>query len=185
MRVSDLIGIEGIEAKHLINYTYPSDEELSRVGVTGIFLGHYLPWDGLANTLIAQANGFQTYDKVVEGSMVNYENLDNYQTGIHDYFKYLKFGFGRATDMACLHIRRGRITRKDGLEAIKRLDGKFPWEYLGKSLKDILHPLDMTVDEFIRLCDKFTNKKIFKRDATGTLLKDNDGNLSKINDDNL
>jgi len=130
MRVSDLIGQEGIEAKHLIHYTYPSDEELQRVGVTGLFLGHYLPWDGLSNTLIAQANGFHRYHKVVEGSMVNYENLDNHQTGIHDYFKFLKFGFGRATDLACLHIRRGPLTRQDGLEAVKRLDGLFPREYL-------------------------------------------------------
>jgi N-acetyl sugar amidotransferase len=184
MRVSDMIGMEGIEAKHLICYTYPSDEDLSRVGVTGLFLGHYLPWDGLSNTLIAQANGFITYDKVVEGSMVNYENLDNYQTGIHDYFKFLKFGFGRATDLACLHIRRNRLTRQDGLDAVKRLDGRFPSEYLGKSLDDILRPLDTTVDEFIRLCDKYTNKKIFKRDVSGALIKDRDGNLTKINYDN-
>ncbi len=185
MRISDLIDQEGIEAKHLINYTYPSDEELARVGVTGLFLGHYIPWDGLSNTLIAQANGFRTYDKVVEGSMVNYENLDNHQTGIHDYFKFLKFGFGRATDLACLHIRRGRLTRQDGLVVVRRLDGLFPKEYLGKPLKDILRPLDMTEDEFIRVCDKFTNKKIFKRDVSGALLKDSDGNLTKINYDNL
>ncbi len=184
LRVSDLIGLEGLEAKHLINYTYPSDEELARVGVTGLFLGHYLPWDGLSNALIAQSNGFQTYDKVVEGSMVNYENLDNHQTGIHDYFKFLKFGFGRATDLACLHIRRGRLTRQDGLDAVRRLDGRFPSEYLGKSLDDILRPLEMTVDDFVRVCDKFTNKKIFKRDAKGQLIKDRDGNLSKVNDDN-
>lgn len=185
MRVSDLIGSHGLEAKHLIPYTYPSDEELSRVGVTGIFLGHYLPWDGLANTLIAQANGFRSYDKVVEGSMVNYENLDNHQTGIHDYFKYLKFGFGRATDLACLHIRRGRLTRKDGIDAVKRLDGLFPWDYLGKPLKEILRPLEVSVDEFTTLCDQFTNKKIFKRDSNGKLIKDANGNLSKINDDNV
>lgn len=185
MRVSDLIGQEGIEAKHLIPYTYPTDEELQRVGVTGLFLGHYIPWDGLSNTLIAQANGFQSYHKVVEGSMVNYENLDNHHTGIHDYFKFLKFGFGRATDLACLHIRRGRLTRQDGIDAVKRLDGLFPWEYLGKSLKDILQPLDMSVDEFIRLCDQFTNKKIFKRDVSGSLVKDRHGNLTKINYDNL
>lgn len=184
LRVSDLIGLEGLEAKHLINYTYPSDEELARVGVTGLFLGHYLPWDGLSNALIAQSNGFQTYDKVVEGSMVNYENLDNHQTGIHDYFKFLKFGFGRATDLACLHIRRGRLTRQDGLDAVRRLDGRFPSEYLGKPLDDILRPLEMTVDDFVRVCDKFTNKKIFKRDAKGQLIKDRDGNLSKVNDDN-
>jgi len=184
MRVSDLIGQEGIEAKHLINYTYPSDQELARVGVTGLFLGHYLPWDGLSNALIAIANGFTSYSRTVEGSMVNYENLDNYQTGIHDYFKFLKFGFSRATDLACLHIRRGRLTRQDGLDIVKRLDGKFPWEYLGKSLEDILRPLDMTVPEFTTVCDRFTNRKIFKRDVSGALIKDSDGNLAKINYDN-
>ena len=184
MRVTDVIGVDGIQQKDLISYTYPTDEELARVGVTGLFLGHYIPWDGLANALIAQANGFRSYDKVVEGSMVNYENLDNHQTGIHDYFKYLKFGFGRATDLACLHVRRGRLSREDGMDAVKRLDGKFPWEYLGKSLQDILDPLEISVDEFVRICDQFTNKKIFKRDASGKLVKDRHGNLTKINDDN-
>src|SRR5262249_78562 len=63
LRVSDLIGQEGIEPKHLIQYTYPTDEELKRVGVTGIFLGYYLAWDGLTNALYAQAHGFETYSK--------------------------------------------------------------------------------------------------------------------------
>lgn len=185
MRVTDLVGQEGIEARHLIHYTYPSDEELARVGVTGLFLGHYLPWDGLSNALIAKAHGFASYPTAVEGSMVNYENLDNHQHGIHDYFKFLKFGFGRATDHACLHIRRDRLTREDGLDIVRRLDGKFPWTYLGKPLADILAPLDLSVDDFTRICDRFTNKKIFRRDTNGGLLKDRLGNLTKVNDDNL
>lgn len=185
LRVSDLSETYGIEQRHLLPYQYPSDEELQRVGVTGLFLGHYLPWDGLSNALIAQANGFVTYDEPVEGSMVNYENLDNHQTGIHDYFKYLKFGFSRATDIACLHVRRGRITRQDAIEIVKARDGKFPWSYLGKPLAEILEPLGMTTDEFIKICDRFTNKKIFKRDASGVLVKDRHGNLEKLNHDNL
>ncbi len=28
---------------------------------------------------------------MVEGDYDDYENLDNYQAGIHEYFKYLKF----------------------------------------------------------------------------------------------
>ncbi len=179
LRVSDLIGLDGIEKKHLIPYTYPSDEELQRVGVTGIFLGYYLPWDGYANALISQANGFSTLQTTVEGSVVNYENLDNYQTGIHDYFKYLKFGFGRATDIACLHLRRGRITRQDAIEMVRRHDGKFPWSYLGKPLEEILAPLEISVDEFIKICDRFTNKKIFLTDAKGNLVKDRHMNLVK------
>lgn len=185
LRVSDLVGQEGIERKHLIPYTYPTDEELRCVGVTGIFLGYYLPWDGYANALLAQAHGLTTYHSTVEGSIVNYENLDNHQTGIHDYFKFLKFGFGRATDIACLHIRRGRITRRDGLELVKKHDGKFPWTYLGKSIEQILEPLDMSLDEFIKICDRFTNKKLFKTDARGQLIKDRHGNLTKINYDNI
>jgi N-acetyl sugar amidotransferase len=185
MRVSDLTETYGIEQKSLLPYQYPSDEELQRGGVTGIFLGHYLPWDGLSNALIAQANGLTSFDKPVEGSMVNYENLDNHQTGIHDYFKFLKFGFSRATDIACLHVRRGRITRQDALEIVKARDGKFPWTYLGKPLKEILQPLDMSIDEFVKVCDRFTNRKIFNRDASGVLVKDKHGNLEKVNYDNL
>lgn len=184
LRVSDLIGMQGLSRKDLIPYFYPEDDELSRVGVTGLFLGHYVPWDGLSNVLIAQAYGFSTPPLPTLGSMVNYENLDNHQVAIHEYFKFLKFGFGRATDHACLHIRRGRLTRDMGLSIVKRLDGKFPVEYLGKSLADTLAPLGMTVDEFVRVCDRFTNKKIFKRDANGGLIKSPEGNLIKINDDN-
>ncbi len=185
LRVSDLSDMYGLKKKHLINYIYPSDEELKKVGVTGLFLGHYLPWDGLSNALIAQANGFKTFDSVVEGSMVNYENLDNHQHGIHDYLKFIKFGFGRTTDIASLHIRRGRISREDGLKFVKKHEGKFPWTYLGKNLNDILDPLDISIDSFIDTCDSFTNKKIFKTDTSGNLLKDRDGNLFKINFDNL
>ena len=185
LRVSDLVGVEGLSRKDLIPYFYPDDSELSGVGVTGLFLGHYVPWDGLSNVLVAQAFGFETPPTPTLGSMVNYENLDNYQVAIHEYFKFLKFGFGRATDHACLHIRRGRLTRDMGLEIVKRLDGKFPSEYLGKALSETLKPLQMSVDDFVKICDKFTNKKIFKRDSTGALIKDKDGNLTKLNYDNI
>jgi N-acetyl sugar amidotransferase len=185
LRVSDLVGQEGIQANDLIPYTYPSDEDLRSVGVTGLFLGYYFPWDGYSNALISQAYGFNTYHKTVEGSLVNYENLDNYQTGIHDYFKFLKFGFGRATDLACMHIRRGRLTREKGLELTKIHDGKFPWVYLGLPLEEILKDTNITLDEFIKICDRFTNKKLFVCDSKGNLVKDKYGDLTKINYDNV
>jgi hypothetical protein len=185
LRVSDLVGQEGIEPKHLIQFTYPSDEELARIGVTGIFLGYYLPWDGLSNALYSQAHGFETYPKTVEGSVVNYENLDNVQTGIHDYFKFLKYGFGRATDLVCMQIRRGRLSRADGLRLVQMHDGKFPWVYLGTPIEEVLKEIDMTLEEFIRVCDRFANKKLFVCDSRGNLAKDKDGNLTKINYDNV
>ena len=160
LRVSDLIGMNEIEPKHLITYTYPPDEELKRVGVTGLFLGYYVPWDGYSNALLAEAHGFTSFRATVEGSIVNYENLDNCQTGIHDYFKFLKFGFGRASDIASLHIRRGRITRENALEIVRKRDGKFPWTYLGTTLenKATLH-----IASFLKIFFSVFFKKFFEK----------------------
>ena len=144
---------------------------IKKVGVTGLFLGYYFHWSGIGNAIISQSLGLKTYDKFIEGSSCNYENLDNYQTGIHDYFKYLKFGFGRATDIVNNQIRRNILTREDGLEIVKKHDGKYPSEYLGKSIKDILEYIEMTEEEFIKICDSFTNKEIFKTDENGNLIK--------------
>jgi hypothetical protein len=63
-------------------------------------------------------------------------------------------------------------------------DGKFPWTYLGKPLEKILEPLEISLDKFIAICDRFTNRKIFKCDARGNLIRDRHGNLVKINYDN-
>jgi len=185
LRVNDLIGMEDLSKEDLLLYQYPSDEDIHRVGVTGLFLGHYFPWDGLSNALIAKANGFKTLGDIVEGSMVDYENLDNLHTGIHDYFKFLKFGFGRTTDIACLHVRRGRITREQALSIVKENDGKFPSSYLKVPLEEILEPLNMSVEEFEKICDRFTNKKIFEKFPDGSLKKDRHRNLTKVNYDNL
>jgi N-acetyl sugar amidotransferase len=185
LRVSDLVGQADIRPRDLIQYTYPDDEELARVGVTGIFLGYFLPWDGWANALIAQAHGFETKPTLVEGSLVNYENLDNIQTGIHDYFKFLKYGFGRATDLACMHIRRGRLRREDAITLVKRHDGKFPWTYLGEPIEETLADIDMTLDEFRAVCDRFTNRKLFKVDRHGEFIRDAHGDLIKVNYDNV
>lgn len=183
LRVSDLESSYGFSARELSPYKYPSDEQLKEVGVTGLFMGYYFPWDGLSNFILAQANGFESYGAVIEGSSVSYENLDNYQHGIHDYLKFLKYGFGRATDLVSMHIRRGRISRKQGLELVKKLDGVYPESYLGKPLESILNKINLTVDEFDEICQRFTNMDIFEKNSKGELLKKGK-NLIKINYDN-
>lgn len=167
LRVSDILSRPqlldwdaGCIERDLLLYTYPKIEKGSQL--SGIFLGQFFPWDGLSNAAIAQKNGFQMYYGAVEGVGYPYENLDNYQTGIHDYFKYLKFGFGRCTDLVCNHIRRERITREQGKEMVIAHDGKFPNTYLGKPLEEILEPLDVTIEEFLEICNKFANKELFE-----------------------
>jgi hypothetical protein len=67
---------------------------------------------------------------------------------------------------------------------VRERDGKFPWTYLGKPLADILKPLDVTVEEFIEICDRFTNESLFVTKKNGSLLRDSIGNLTKQNYDN-
>jgi len=171
-RVSDLLNYPDIKEEDLIGYTYPEDKDIERVGTTGLYLGYYFEWDGWKNAFIAEAFGFRTNNKCVEGSAGSYENLDNHQTGIHDYFKFLKYGFGRATDIVCNHIRRGRLTRSEAIYIVREKDGQFPWTYLGKPLNEILEEIDMDLNQFNLICDKFTNRTLFKEGSDGSILKD-------------
>ena len=170
----------GIELSNLKPYLYPTDEQLNNAGVTGIFLGYYLKWDARNQLEIVKKVGFNVLDKPNEGTYTNYENLDTKYVSFHDYFKFLKFGFGRATDHASIDIRNHRLTREEGLKLVKEYEGKIPTKYLQEFLEDF----EMTFKEFLQICDKFTNKTIFKTDENGELIRDKDGNIEKIQYDN-
>ena len=74
--IEDMIGVDGLDEKDLYFYTYPSDEELKRVNVTGLFLGYYFKWDYKENLRISQENGFKCSDRPVETTYENFENLE-------------------------------------------------------------------------------------------------------------
>lgn len=179
LRVTDLADILKLKKKELELYTFPSSEELKANKTFGIFLGQFFKWDGHKNAETASKFGFKTYEKELEGSIVNYENLDNVQMRIHDYFKYLKFGYDRVTDWCCWHIRRGRLNREEALNLENDKSGKYPSEYLGYSLGDVLEEINCTQKEFDEICDAFTNKEIFKCDNSGNLIKNKDKSLIK------
>lgn len=184
LRVSDLTENHNFNKEDLNIYQYPSEKDLISFPVKSIFLGHYEKWDSLRNFDISKKNGFSEFKPNVEGCYFNFEKIDNYQHGIHDYFKFLKYGFGRATDQLSYLVRRKKISRKEAIIKVKEHEGNFPKSYLGKSLKDILDKIELNLDEFKNICDKFTNKKIFKCDQSGKLIFNENGNLEKIKYDN-
>ena len=50
-------------------------------------------------------------------------NLDDmHENGIHDYLKFIKWGYGRASDHASKDIRLGIMTREEGIEKVKKHD---------------------------------------------------------------
>ena len=162
----------GFKTKELIPYIYPSDDDIRQIGVTGIFLGSYIKWDLFKQLDFVKELGFSENDEVKEGTYDKWENLDVYFTVFHDYFKFLKYGFGRTTDHASIEIRYERITRAQGIELIKKYEGKIPRKYLDKFLKSA----DISEQEFHDICDKFTNKEIFLTNEDGSIKKDDEKN---------
>ena len=178
-RVDDLKENYGFKNNDLNIFEYPTNEELKKFKIKSLFLGYYEKWDPYRNFEVSKKNGFKYFEGHLEGCYFNWEKIDNYQHGIHDYFKFLKFGFGRATDQLSYLIRSKKITRKEAIKKINNLEGNFPKSYMGKPLEKILSKIDMSLDQFKKICDKFTNKKIFECDQGGNLRRDEKGNLIK------
>lgn len=174
-RIQDMIGVDGITTKELTPYFYPSDEDINRVGVKGIFLGHYFFWDARKQLdIILNETGFSIKkDGPVEGTYTNYENLDEKLVGLHDYLKFVKYGFGRATDHACIDIRNKRLTREEALYLVQEYDGKYPYY----AVKSFVKYSGMTEEEIDDIIDSFTNPVLFKQDENGKFLRHDNKNL--------
>lgn len=119
--------------------------------IKSIFLGDYIRWDAKSQVDIIRQHGFTTHDGPVEWTFLDYENLDTKFVAIHDYFKWLKFGYGRATDQASIEIHHGRMHRDEGEIRARYYDGVLPKKYL----KEFLKEMDITRKEFDKLCEKF------------------------------
>ena len=173
-RIYDMIGVNGLTEKDLTPYFYPSEQEMTELGITSIFLGHYFFWDARKQLEIVKQHGFSVKeDGPVEGTYTNYENLDEKMHGLHDYLKFVKYGFGRATDHACIDIRNNRLTREEGLDLVKKYDGKYPH----LSVNDFVEYSGLSKAEIDEVIDSYTNTVLFKQDAEGKFVRDNEGNL--------
>lgn len=176
-RISDVVS-DGIDLNDIKTFHYPTDEEVCSVGVTGLFLGYYEKWDSKRNAETALALGWsRNPGGPVEGAHNDCENLDcKWIGGLHDYMKWLKYGYGRATDQLCIEIRAGRMSRPEALVALKESsEGQVPWKYI----PDLLDYLSVSEKEFTVVLDRFTNRRLFVTDQAGKLVKDEKGNLTR------
>ncbi|MCK9492383.1 MAG: N-acetyl sugar amidotransferase [Sulfurimonas sp.] len=171
--VSDMLGVDGLTKRDLSLYTYPDDEEIKEVGVTGLFLGYYFKWDLRKILEVSKQNGFVAQDRAVETTYENFENLDCYSNHVHDYLKYLKYGFGRASDNASLDVRLGYISREEAVRLVNRYDGIPP----KKAIKEYLKYTGFSQGEFEKIVNSYINKNIFEKDKNNSFLRDIDGSL--------
>jgi hypothetical protein len=155
----DLIDdFDGITEKDIIQYKYPDDKELERVGVRGIYLNNYIRWDSKAqheemikNFAYKTATQTRTFDTYNDVDCFNYSD-------VHDYIKFLKHGYSKVTDHATREIRLRRMTREEGFEMVRK--------YLGIKPNNLLLFLDwigMTENSFNYIIDQHRSKDAWKR----------------------
>lgn len=177
LRAEDLVGEEtGLTEFDIQLYQFPSKAKLAAIGgnkgCTGIFLGYFFNWQVREQLKAIEPYGFKRMVGHPEGAYGDFENLDCVSNHLHDYLKFCKFGYGRATDQATRDIREGLITRDEGLRLVERYDGAYPHIAVDRFCSHF----KMGRDEFDAICDGFTNPEIFEM-RDGKFVRDLDNSL--------
>ncbi|MEA5616582.1 N-acetyl sugar amidotransferase [Cronbergia sp. UHCC 0137] len=161
---------EGLKSKDLLWAKYPSDEEIDEVEVRGIYLSNFLNWDPNEHTkLVMDLYGWRPAQQPFERTYRQMSNLDDmHENGIHDYLKFVKFGYGRGSDHASKDIRGGIMTREEGIEMVRKYDHVKPRRDLERWLKYV----NMTEAEFDYICDTFRDSRVWQIEK-GQWVKDN------------
>ena len=155
LRPDDFVGMEGITERDMADYTVQAWPEK----LEAHFLGQYLPWDSRRNAEVAIDAGMQA-ELPTEANWWPAENLDNAQTGIHDWCMWLKYGFGRGCQQISVDVRAGLVSRGYALDWVGRHDGEFPDWYAGVTHTDVLARIGMTRQRFDEIAARFTNREI-------------------------
>lgn len=116
----DLVDIfDHVKEEDLLQFHYPSDSDIENVGVRGIYLNNYIRWDSKQqHEEMIKLYNYETFfqNKTID----TYNDIDCFHySDLHDYIKYVKYGYGKITDHVSREIRFGRLTREDGINLVK------------------------------------------------------------------
>jgi N-acetyl sugar amidotransferase len=144
--------------KDLLWAKYPTDKEILDVGVRGIYIGNYFKWDPNKHTeLVKETYGWTASEQPFERTYRTMSNLDDrYENGAHDLLKFIKFGYGRASDHASKDIRTSHMTREQGIEMVRKYD-----HVVSSDLHHWLDYVEMTEDEFWAIADGFRDPRVW------------------------
>ena len=149
---------ESISEKDMLWSKYPTDEEIINVGVKGLYIGNYFKWDPNQHyKQMMKLYGWKQAEKPFDRTYRRHSNLDDrYENGIHDLMKFVKFGYGRATDHASKDIRDGYMTREKGIEMVQQYD-----HVVSEDLQYWLNYVDMSEGEFWSIADTFRDSRVW------------------------
>lgn len=147
-----------MNTRDLYFFLFPSDDELRDKELYSTHWSYFEPWDPYENYLTAKEHcGLKEKDDTNAGTFTNFAQNDQALYALHTYIMYLKYGFGRATQDAGIEIRRGAMTRDQGIELVRLYDNHYPEEFMAQYLEYY----QMTREEFDAVVDRWANKELF------------------------
>tara|TARA_Y100001970_G_C14226781_1_gene856160 strand:+ start:1144 stop:2436 length:1293 start_codon:yes stop_codon:yes gene_type:complete len=162
-----LIGHNDIQIEDIDPYRFPDDKEVINLGLRGIYLGNFIDWDQKKNTEIVQREwNFKSIRYKRDRTFNLFAKIEDHANDIHDYMKFLKFGYGRATDDVSMEIRRGRITREEGKKIVEEYDHKEP-----SALENYCEFLGITKNHFYKILDTQRDETIWKKNENKWIKK--------------
>lgn len=165
LSIPELQARHGLSLNDLMTYLPAPADELEKGKIEVHYLGYYLKWTPQEVYYYAVENtGFQARPFRTEGTYSKYNSIDDKIDDLHYYTTWIKFGLGRASYDASQEIRNKHLTREDGIALVKQFDGEVPQRYI----RDVMNHLDMDVEEFFELCDKFRSPHLWEQAGDGS-----------------
>lgn len=150
----------GLAESQLYFFRFPDDGELKKNPIQLTHWSYFENWDPYRNYLIAKEHcGLKEAEDSNAGTFTNFSQNDQALYALHTYLMYLKFGFGRANQDACIEVRRGAMDRQQAVNLVRLYDGHYPEEFMGQYLEYY----QMTQSEFDAVLDRYANQALFEK----------------------
>lgn len=165
----DLMGYEvedickyagGITEQKIMPFRYPHDKEIESVGVKGIYLSNYIRWDSKKqHELMIELYNYETAPQW--RTFDTYNDVDCFHySDLHDYIKFLKWGYGKVTDHACREIRLKRLSREEGIALVRRYQALPPNT---ENVEIFLKWLEMDAKDFWKFIARKRDPSIWRK----------------------
>jgi len=155
---NDVIKNSSLKEKDMLWAKFPTDEEYKKNKIRGIPLGNYFKWDPNKHSKMIMENyNWKKKEIPFERTYRQISNLDDrYENGVHDLLKFIKFGYGRASDHSSKDIRTGYMSRDEGINMVKKYD-----HVVSSDLEYWLNYVGMKEDDFWKIADTFRSDKVW------------------------
>ncbi len=155
-----VLATSGVPKQDLYLFRFPGDDELKSHPIQLTHWSYFENWDPYRNYLVAKEQcGLTEATDSNAGTFTNFSQNDQALYALHTYLMYVKFGFGRANQDACIEVRRGAMDRSQAVNLVRLYDGHYPEEFMSLYLEYY----QMTQTEFDEVIDRYVNQELFQK----------------------